>query len=443
MDIIKKRWILVLGAMILVLLLMLGYLTKPEKVEEGVESKYPSHGVPIMEINLNGVTQEEINAGSKKIKYPGNNVNIYDNGKLSEYNDVEVKGRGNATWTWDKRPYQIKFSEKTDILGMGKEKKWCLLANYRDETNLRTLTGFTLEKMLGMDYTMDGRFVELYFDDNYQGLYYLTKAVEVSSNVVDLEDPLGVLVELDNLYGKREDTYYITGNKDILTVKDMVEEKNEEEAMESFLKDYNKLEKAIKEKDYDLIQELIDVESFAQYYLLSEFTVNPDAYWTSFYMHKDGEEDKIHAGPGWDFDMAFANRYWSNWLGDKLYSPTETMIRKTELSPKTWVEMGYKESEFVEDKRFSKIMFNLVEIPEFQTEIERVFRNQMMGRGQDLIDGIIGQATIIYRAALLDTEKWEKDDFINHTEALIQWIKARYNYFEQVYGDWQNFELLV
>ena len=42
-----------------------------------------------------------------------------------------------------------------------------------------------------------------------------------------------------------------------------------------------------------------------------------------------------------------------------------------------------------------------------------------------------------------NSDKYVKDDFINHTEALIQWIKARYNYFEQVYGDWQNFELLV
>ena len=227
--------------------------------------KYLSRGLPVMEINLNGVTQDEINSDSKNIKYPGNELNIYNDGKLSEYDNVEIKGRGNSTWTWDKRPYRIKFNEKVNVLGMGKAKKWCLLANYQDKTNLRTEIGFTLEKMLGMEYVMNGRFIELYIDGDYQGLYYLTKAVEVSSNVVDLEDDLGVLVELDNIYGTKEEKYYTTERGDILTVKDMVEEKNEEVAMEDFLVDYDELEKAAKEGNYERVLELADMESFAQY----------------------------------------------------------------------------------------------------------------------------------------------------------------------------------
>lgn len=432
----RSGWFTLMGAVVLVWGAVCGLILVTSLTRESVY-KYPGRGLPIVEIELKGVTQEEINNGSKDIKYEGNELNINNNGRVSEYKNVEVKGRGNSTWTWDKRPYRIKFDEKVDVLGMGKAKKWCLLANYVDGTDLRTEIGFTLEKMLDMKYTMDGRFIEFYVDGNYQGLYYLTKAVEVSSNVVDLKDDLGVLVELDNIYGTLEEKYYTTGNGDILTIKDVAKEENDEQAMEDFLMNYNELEKAIEAKDYKKISELADVESFAQYYLLSEFTVNPDAYWTSFYMNKDGKEDKIHAGPGWDFDMALANRNWGifSWLGERLYSTTETMVRKLELSPEAWVEMGNNEEEFEVNEQISTIMYDLMEIPEFQDEVMRVFNERMAGKGEELVTRIRNKATEIYQAALKDGEKWEKSNFITETKNLIKWVKARYDYFEDTYGD--------
>ena len=163
-------------------------------------------------------------------------------------------------------------------------------------------------------------------------------------------------------------------------------------------------------------------------------------------MYKDGVGDKIHAGPGWDFDMALANRYWKNWLGERLYSPIETMVRKLELSPETWVEMGNNEEEFVVSDQIAEIMYDLMEIPEFREEVSRVFQERMMGREQELVTRIVNKAGEIYQAALKDGEKWEKEGFMEETMDLVQWIRARYEYFEEVYGDtrdWQELESLV
>ena len=277
-------------------------------------TEFEDRGLPIINIELNGVSLEEINGGDKDIKYSSNRLAIREGGITREYDDIVVKGRGNGTWTQEKKPYQIKFNEKVDLFGLGKAKKWVLLANAMDATNLRTAAAFRLEEMLDMKYRFSGEFVELYINNRYEGLYYLTHAVEVGKNVVDLKDSMGILVELDNLYYEWE-RYYKTGNGDYLLVKDVVDEMNEEEAMRRFLKAYDEFERAVAEKNYERVKELVDIESFAQYYLLSEFLVNPDAYWTSFYMYKDGDSDKIHAGPGWDFDLAFANRRWINWMG--------------------------------------------------------------------------------------------------------------------------------
>lgn len=393
------------------------------------------HGLPVVRIELNDTNLEEINGGTKDVKYRGNEIDIQNGSEILEYENVEIKGRGNATWSRDKKPYQIKFDEKVDVLGMGRARKWYLLANYMDETNLRTEIGFYLEEMLGMEYAMEGRFVELYIDNNYLGLYYLTQAVEIGKNSVDLKNPDGVLVEIDNVYGSFE-TFYISGDGDCITIKDTVSKDPDGWAMEGFLRDYNELELVVKEKNYKRVSELADVESFAKYYLLSEFTVNPDAYWTSFYMYKDGPEDKIHAGPGWDFDMALANRNWGNWLGDRFFSPKETMIRKLELTPDAWIEMGNLEEEFVTTDALSTIMFNMMEIPEFQLEVQRVYREHLAGRKDELMLRIKRMSAIIRNSAIEDEKRWEREKkFETETEYLLNWIGERYDYLDHLYNN--------
>ena len=57
-------------------------------------------------------------------------------------NKSKVKIRGNSTSSGEKKPFNIKFSSKTDVLGMGKNKKWCLLANCYERTLIRNQTVF-------------------------------------------------------------------------------------------------------------------------------------------------------------------------------------------------------------------------------------------------------------------------------------------------------------
>ncbi|MBR3056206.1 CotH kinase family protein [Candidatus Saccharibacteria bacterium] len=398
----------------------------------GQSSEYEYGGVPIIDISLNNVSVEQIDEGSKETKYYGNKVTIYNSDEAESFTNVEIKGRGNGTWIQKKKPYRIKFEEKIDLFGMGKAKTWCLLANALDDTKLRTETAFRLAKMLEMEYSVEGRFVELYMDGEYRGLYYLTHEMGIGKSGVNLKDPLGVLVELDNLYWANE-KYYTTLNDDKLVAKDAVVDDNAELAMELFLEKFNLLEAAIQEKDFAKIEELADVESFAKYYLLSEFIVNPDAYWTSFYFYMDGAKDKIHAGPGWDFDLAFANRKWGNWLGDRFYSPTETMIRREELMSEeeyvkrgldNWVSSGWA---------LAKIMFNLMEVPEFQDEVERVFNACLLGKKEEIINGVMTSADKIEGLVKKDEEKWGEEGFREEVNTMVEWISQRYDYIESIY----------
>ena len=53
--------------------------------------------------------------------------------------------------------------------------------------------------------------------------------------------------------------------------------------------------------------ENIDIDSFARYFLVEDFSANRDAIFNSFYFYKDRGNDKIYFGPVWDFDLAFDN----------------------------------------------------------------------------------------------------------------------------------------
>ena len=57
----------------------------------------------------------------------------------------------------------------------------------------------------------------------------------------------------------------------------------------------------------DNLSAMIDVDSFAKYYLVNEYTLNQESFATSFYWYKDGPDDVIHLGPIWDFDTCMGN----------------------------------------------------------------------------------------------------------------------------------------
>ena len=99
---------------------------------------------------------------------------------------TKIKGRGNYTWKWDKKPYALKFDKKTEVLGMPAHKRWILLANWRDRTLLRNDAAFWLSRHSGLPYTVRGQFVELEFNGEHRGNYYLCEQIKIDENRVNI-----------------------------------------------------------------------------------------------------------------------------------------------------------------------------------------------------------------------------------------------------------------
>ena len=301
----KKVIVLVISfAFILAVVLGNAFILKNKKNTQNELNVY-DNVVANIYINLNGVSQETINSGSKDIKYKDNNFKLMIDDKIILEDKITIKGRGNTTWKYQKKPYQVSFDEKIDLLDLGSSNKYVLLADYLDESLLRNHISFFIADMFNMQYSMKGKHVNLYINDEYQGLYYLTNKVSISEGSVNLEDADAILVELDNMYFEKDEYMVSKTYKDHIVFKDFKNDDNKDVISKSFMNRYNEFEIALKNKDWNIIQELIDVDSFAKYYLVNLISNNKDAYKTSFFMYQDCKESKIYAGPVWDFDVSF------------------------------------------------------------------------------------------------------------------------------------------
>lgn len=274
--------------------------------------------LPAVQIYLKDTTLDIIHQ-DKDERYKGNTVLISDpNGtyNLCVEASVEIKGRGNSSWReYEKKGYQIKFDEKTDVFGMGKAKKWVLLANASDDSMIRTQLVYQMAKNLDMAFVPEMQYIDLWIDGEYLGTYMIGEKIEIGGSRLDLEHPEGGLFEHDENFFAEED--YWLYNERIqrhFTLKEIVEEEDAmiEASMESFDKSIDELMMYLystppKQATLESLSQMIDVDSFAKYYLINEYVMNRESYATSFYWYQDGPNDVLHMGPIWDYDTCMGN----------------------------------------------------------------------------------------------------------------------------------------
>ena len=261
-------------------------------------------------------------------------------GSVTDLGETSIRGRGNTTWGYVKKPYALKFKEKTSLLGMPKDKRWDLLANYLDRTRLRNDLALELgrrlgERGIGLDWTPHGKYVELVLNNVFLGNYYLVEHIKVSKDRVnitemkstDVAEPEitgGYLMELGvemdeinqfwtnlfrdtysyNRQGKSGDYYHLP-----VMIKDpdadvMVP------AQLAWIQNYiNGVQSSIVNLGSSWL-DMVDMDSFICWMFVQEVVGNYEPFHPkSAYMHMD-RDGKLMMGPLWDFDYGtFKNDY--------------------------------------------------------------------------------------------------------------------------------------
>lgn len=302
---------------------------------------FASSNLPIIRITApQGIPDEPKAMADMAIIYntSGGRNNVTDipnnyNGKIM------IERRGSSSQQFDKKPYSFKtvneMGNELDVplLGMPADNEWVLHAPYSDKSLLRNYTAYNLAEALGR-YAPRARFVEVIINNVYEGVYVLTESINRGPSRVDIAKMTnidnfgdavtgGYIVKIDKLNGSNTAGWlssiastspshkvfyqYHYPEADRITTQQM-------DYIQNYMREF---EEALMSPNFrDPVtgyKRFIDLQSFADMFLITELAKNPDGYRISTYMYKDKDSKggKLTLGPVWDFDIAWSNAYFA------------------------------------------------------------------------------------------------------------------------------------
>ena len=253
---------------------------------------------------------------------------------------ITIERRGNSSQWQGKTPYRFETVDEegensnVELLGMPAENDWVLYAPWQDKTMIRNVLTYQLSNEMGR-YASRSRHVELYLNDEYRGIYVLMEKIKRDGNRVDISklnpDEItgddvtgGYILKFDwfytgdNIGGFESEFDNMIYNYHYPKPSDIVPEQ------EAYIEEYiNDFETIMMDNDYTNdstgYPSMMNVESFVDFILLQELAKNVDAYRLSTYIYKDKEsiDNRLTAGPVWDFNHGFGNcDYGETWEVD-------------------------------------------------------------------------------------------------------------------------------
>ena len=273
-----------------------------------------SENVPSLFLDTASGSMDHIHR-EKGNEEPGSMRLYQADGTLDYQGDLErINGRGNVTWRAnEKKPYSLELLTAGDLLDMGEATEWILLANALDASNLRNKIVLDYTACVSSVFTTESRWVNLYLNGAYAGLYLLCERIEVGENRLNIPQQGSFLVssDLDWRLDEGRKWYFTTEYGFSMRIHHAG---MEEQELENLL---NTAERAIRASDgVDPVsgkswQTLLDGDSWARKLLIEEIFGNLDGGFVSQYFYLDGEdpEGKIVAGPVWDYDITMGNPF--------------------------------------------------------------------------------------------------------------------------------------
>ncbi|MDP5120050.1 MAG: CotH kinase family protein [Spirosomaceae bacterium] len=226
-------------------------------------------------------------------------------GDLPYTGDGEIRGRGNTTWTFPKKPFKIKFSDNTSLLNGLPAKEWVLLANYLDPSLMHNAVAMKIGKLLSIPFTNTIKPVDLWLNNEYLGSYTLTEQVEAKENRVEVGED-GVLLSLDTIIDS-DDAFFASSTYKLPVIIKYPKENNDPR-FRIIENEFNELEKRIAATDFpnNNYLDFFDADAMANYLIVYTLTCNEEInHPKSTYIHKK-PGGKFTMGPIWDFDWAFS-----------------------------------------------------------------------------------------------------------------------------------------
>lgn len=301
------------------LLFALGGCLQPIDVRES--------NLPIVKIDPEGQTiPDEPKISAKMQIIAGEGVNDVGGAPNAYDGLIGIERRGTSSQFFAKKQYSFDTLDaegedlEVELLGLPEESDWILSAPFTDKSLIRNNLVYETARALGY-YASRQVFVEVFLNDEYQGVYVLLESVKRDSNRVDiarvsddvtggylLEFQCGAAPDADEVFFQ---TPRSSGNTSCVYVIQYPNDEDLTPERKNYITDYvTQAEEALYGQNFQDessgYRAFTDTQTFIDYTLLSEIFKNPDAFNRSSYFYKDSE-DVLKPGPLWDFDIALGN----------------------------------------------------------------------------------------------------------------------------------------
>ena len=289
--------------------------------------------------------------------------------------DVKVRGNWTTTYDkkplrikFDEKHSMLGMNDGAEM------KNWVLLAEYKDASMLRDKAALKMaDGILGADglYASDSQLAEVTVNGNYWGVYLVAEQQQVNPGRVAVTEPeedyegtdIGYFLEFDGYFYNEDKLHQFsvdyadnapltpydgeggsgrtmqclsTGKNDYkeevgMTIKSDIYSQAQHDFIAAFTNNvykimynaayndeawvfddkYETISKTDSISPEEAVRRVVNVDSLADIYLVSELTCDADLYWSSFYMDADfgeGGDKKLTFEAPWDFDSGLGNK---------------------------------------------------------------------------------------------------------------------------------------
>ena len=401
--------------------------------------------IPIIEINTKESKEPENKTDYVDCSVKISNTENDDHLLSVKMGEAGVRLRGNSTMREDKKPYRIKFESKQSVLGMPKNKSWVLLADYYDQSSIRNYTAFTLGSYFdNLDFVPSANHVVLIMNGEFRGLYLLSdqideKRVDVEQDVeeINIETPNDIpfLVEIDEYavnegvtgvdnfkvnaldnyaevkYPESDERPYDSDGNDVCF--DYIEEYIN--AVFTSLKTGKAVDVSFSTTDVTF-EDLVDVDSLVDYYLLNEIMLNMDSGKKSVYVHKASGE-KMKFGPIWDYDWSMATKWQVPYQQGEIEVASQIRVAKAYKNSLYGWFLANEDNYNAVAERFDEIKENILAVSEHL----KTYRSKI-----DVV-------------ATLDAKQWYGENGLFEYDMQYTYVRLflndRYTFLNQVFDD--------
>ncbi|MDA9630300.1 CotH kinase family protein [Flavobacteriaceae bacterium] len=402
----------------------------------------------------------KIQTGNQNIvdepKIPGS-LQIFQDELVIEEHLIGIEIRGSSSQMFDKKSYGFETWDEmgedlnASLGGFPEEEDWILYGPYSDKSLVRNVLIYELSNNLGQ-YASKTKFYELEINEVFQGTYVLMEKIKRDKNRVDIsknkiEDISGgYIIKIDKptgdgdwyneniAFSSQYNTTGVlvdTGNVNFLYEYPKADDISEEQ--KKYIQDYIHLfETALISEGFKSIEngyrQFIDLDSFIDFFILNEFSKNPDGFRLSTYLHKE-KGGKLKMGPIWDFNLAFGNVNYCD--GD---SPYGWAHRFNDIcSGDNW-QVPFWWNRFLDDPEYVGLLKERwailrSEILSSDTVSSRLRELQENLKGSSAIDKNFGKWLILGK--YIWPNKFIGDSYDSEINYLEEWISERFNWLDQ------------